>query len=678
MSEASGLAPASDRSASAGTGEMAQVHGGGMSRRGLIRVVERATSLYERMEASFHTCGKSAEGHERIEGWAQRLSPTNPQEFISRLKRDRLTWAKVESLASGGHLSTCDVIPDWAECLRSVVDKASRVQTRTLQDLQDRFAFLSTADGFKHVMVPFVVYGTERVQARARDVYSLLQPNAITDLQSELVHSLCDFARETLALEFAKAGCVADQVHSPWGKQTHELGTCGSGDRNLYSDFVAEMWKGGLQRLLSDYPVLGRLLSTTTEFWISSASNFLGRLRADLPDLAANFPWARIPSTVAHITTGLSDRHNRGRTVLALRFDTGLELVYKHGSPSLQQAYNEVLRWLNRNGSPLPLRVCRTVYRDEYYWVETIPWLPCKSPEEVARYYRRAGMLVCLMYFLGGHDFHAENLIASGEHPVIVDTETLLYCDLDVAAGFHCDSRSDTALRTCMLPRRHADQTTKDYQCGLAHRYTPEANQEVVQWEHVNTDKMRLVRRQVLCRRLTNEVWLHDQFIPADDHIAEIQDGFREMYRLLARSKNELLAKDGPIAPMAKLHPRLIFRDTEVYRKVMRDMLRPNFLREGCDASIRFDILSQPLLSPDAEYLWPLLRAEHDALLRGDIPLFFQSAATGALQVQPDREISTRQGPQASGFEMMCTRFAYMSDDHCEQQIEHIRKSYED
>ena len=42
----------------------------------------------------------------------------------------------------------------------------------------------------------------------------------------------------------------------------------------------------------------------------------------------------------------------------------------------------------------------------------------------MVRFYRRQGALLALLYALEATDFHAENLIASGEFPVLIDLET--------------------------------------------------------------------------------------------------------------------------------------------------------------------------------------------------------------------------------------------------------------
>ena len=42
------------------------------------------------------------------------------------------------------------------------------------------------------------------------------------------------------------------------------------------------------------------------------------------------------------------------------------------------------------------------------------------------RFFKRAGAWLALFHCFGGTDFHQENIIAAGEHPVPIDLETVL------------------------------------------------------------------------------------------------------------------------------------------------------------------------------------------------------------------------------------------------------------
>ena len=47
--------------------------------------------------------------------------------------------------------------------------------------------------------------------------------------------------------------------------------------------------------------------------------------------------------------------------------------------------------------------------------------------KEVETYFNRCGQLVAVLYLTRTNDIHHENLIASGDQPVLIDTDTLFY-----------------------------------------------------------------------------------------------------------------------------------------------------------------------------------------------------------------------------------------------------------
>ena len=82
---------------------------------------------------------------------------------------------------------------------------------------------------------------------------------------------------------------------------------------------------------------------------------------------------------------------------------------------------------------------------------------PSLDEQQVASFYIRLGRLLSLLYVLQANDFHYENLIAAGDHPVLIDCESF----------FNGEAASDAAsvspiapfvarsvLNTGLLPRR--------------------------------------------------------------------------------------------------------------------------------------------------------------------------------------------------------------------------------
>ena len=50
----------------------------------------------------------------------------------------------------------------------------------------------------------------------------------------------------------------------------------------------------------------------------------------------------------------------------------------------------------------------------------------CKTEEQLKRYYIRLGEQLFLAYLLGTKDLHYENIVASGEYPMLIDLENLV------------------------------------------------------------------------------------------------------------------------------------------------------------------------------------------------------------------------------------------------------------
>ena len=89
-------------------------------------------------------------------------------------------------------------------------------------------------------------------------------------------------------------------------------------------------------------------------------------------------------------------------------------------------AFQRVLSWCNRQDPDLDFRVARVLDSGTHGWMELVAQEPCADIAAARRFYRRAGRLLGLLHVLGASDCHRENLIANGEHPVLVDAEVLL------------------------------------------------------------------------------------------------------------------------------------------------------------------------------------------------------------------------------------------------------------
>src|SRR5205085_5377289 len=90
---------------------------------------------------------------------------------------------------------------------------------------------------------------------------------------------------------------------------------------------------------------------------------------------------------------------------------------------------------------------------------EFMPTRHCTSREEIERFYQRQGGYLAILYTLEAADFHSENLVASGEHPILVDLEALFQPRLRRGATEQLTNPTDeifihSVLRIGLLPQR--------------------------------------------------------------------------------------------------------------------------------------------------------------------------------------------------------------------------------
>src|SRR5207302_77510 len=184
-----------------------------------------------------------------------------------------------------------------------------------------------------------------------------------------------------------------------------------------------------------EYPVLARQIVNCLDHWLSASLEFVERWCADWPAIRSSFSPGADPGPLVGIQADAGDSHRGGRSVLIARCRSGLQVVYKPKSLAVDQHFQELLGWLNERGASPAFRQLKILDRGSYGWEEFVAAASCSSAAELERFYLRQGGYLALLYALAAADFHYENLIAVGEHPVLIDLEVLLQPHmLDAAA----------------------------------------------------------------------------------------------------------------------------------------------------------------------------------------------------------------------------------------------------
>jgi type 2 lantibiotic biosynthesis protein LanM len=588
----------------------------------------RATTLTERI--ALYRAGTDNEvgpreiserARKRMERWRS-VSPFNKGDlFKQRLDVDGLTEEMLllilnepEEALESWSVAT----PQW---LTDITEAFSRLDfNHDMLEPQTKNEAEKGLRGFLGVVLPLLNQGLERLTTRVSTLHhsSSQVPFELSDLPElfapVLLEGVFQALNRTLVLELNVARLQGD--------------LSGDTEEERFSSFVQRLRDRDIAlALLKEYPVLARHVWLFINQWVDSTCEFLERLSADAEKISRTFCVDGQLGVLEQVQVGAGDRHRNGRSVTIASFSSGAKLVYKPRPLDIEEHFQGLLEWLNERGSHPPFKTLRILNRGAYGWVEFIAAEGCTSEEEVQRFFERQGGYLALLYSLEATDFHFENLIASGEHPVLVDLEALFHPTL----GFEGTAQSLTTardvinhsvLRVGILPRRRwineeSDGVDLSGLGGEKGQLLPHPN---LYLEGMGTDMMRVSRKHLPLSGGHNRPSLNNEGVDVLSYGDYLVRGFTNIYRLLLAHQDELLAEDGPLAQFTNDEIRVLLRSTATYALFLKDSFHPDYLQDALDVECLFDGLWAGIA--DRPYLSRVIPCEREDLWNGDIPMF--------------------------------------------------------
>lgn len=455
----------------------------------------------------------------------------------------------------------------------------------------------------------------------------------------------------------------------------------------LKGDTAEERFESFLQRLkqrdvaialLQEYPVLARQLKICIDNWVTFSLEFLHHLCADWRAIRTTFSPENEPGVLMEIDGGEGDQHRGGRAVLIAKFSSGFQIVYKPKSLAVDVHFQELLTWINQKGDRPLFRTLKILDRDTYGWVEFIAAQGCTSPEEIQSFYERQGGYLALLYAIQATDFHYENLIAAGEHPVLIDLESLFHpnskgIDIAEADEFAFDSMAYSVLRVGLLPERiwsNVEYEGADVS-GLGGKEGQLSPDRRPYWEGIGTDEMRLMRERVAMPGRQNRPNLNGAEVDLLDYTQVLVAGFTAIYQLLLKHRDELLSEQGLLARFAEDEVRAILRGTRTYARLLEESFHPDVLRNALDRDRFFDRLWDGVEnSPD---LVKIIPAELEDLQQGDIPMFGTRPSSSDIWSSSNKQI--HELFTQPGLEFVKNHIQQLSDRDLERQLWFISAS---
>lgn len=337
------------------------------------------------------------------------------------------------------------------------------------------------------------------------------------------------------------------------------------------------------------------------------------------------------------VSFGMGDSHRSGRTVAILELGSAT-VVYKPRPLAVDLVLESFLGELFELPPTERIRVPAVVNCATYGWSEYVGHRYCETTEELHTYYRRIGHWLALSGLFGTSDLHAENVIAAGPTPVVVDCETIftpLRGFKPLGGGDAMDRAaamlSDTVLTSGLLPSRGLALAWRGVDMSAAGSLP--GQQPLLRAHQIvgaGTDQARLAMTEI------PEMPSSSLPSPKPDlarYWPDVLAGYDELTeRLIGLDGRGWL--DRAFAAFADVDVRAVLRSTEAYSELSRMLWHPVSLHDEpaavqrATAVLRGHGREHPI-APSSD---DVIAAEVKCLLVGDIPYFQTTPATGSLR----------------------------------------------
>lgn len=549
-----------------------------------------------------------------VEQWRQDSLLLDDTQFRNRLATDQWTEEKFREII------TATMDPSQ---LPTALPETQHYNSIGIQELHDslhlnRVIPLQDSASQKLIMAfrPFLLWAASRwdeAMANLHDIEQYVNTDAIRDkLISELADCLLQVGARTLVLELHVA------------KMLDELE--GNTPEERFQSFVEQKLcnPDGLEFIYKEYPMLARTLMIRTRFIVEAVLEAVIRFKSDYHEITKVLNLPSEKNKLHTFSAGMGDAHQQGRSVMRLGLENGTELMYKPKPLAASLHFSQLLSWMNEKGFTPSFKPLVVLDKGDYGWEECILTASCLTESEISRYYQRLGGLLAILHNTRGTDFHMENVIAAGEHPVPIDLETIFHNTPTIHFPDTADVVAkkkivDSVIGTGLLPlllyqNEEGFGVELSGMNGAGEQPLPFP---VLQVENEDTDEMRFVRKEKSFGSSNNKPKLRGQDAYASDYVDDIVLGFKLACSILQLNLVDLMdASNGPLASFKKDTIRIILRPTQFYANFLMESHHPNYTKDALEREKLLDRLWYTMLDER------VIASEREDILLGDIPYF--------------------------------------------------------
>ena len=458
-------------------------------------------------------------------------------------------------------------------------------------------------EGFYEVLIKS---GLDLLQQKVRDKNIL--ENIFPDFKEQLAHRLQKLCIRTLIVEIHDYDNRGDLR--------------GKDPKEKYEYFCKEIIKKEefIQKILARYPVLFQCIEEAVKNMAAFYADIIECFQKDRQTIQQMFCQGKEVRSIHGIKGGFSDVHNKGRCVVRVLLDNGVEILYKPRSMDNEKSYAEMLKWLDRETGISQYDYAILSYSD-HSWCSIVGYTSCDSQKELEDYYQRIGVHLFLTYLLGTKDLHYENIIAFGSYPVLIDLETLTNIQYNhnrlTANDEIFYQLSQSVLYTGILPFYHWNQEGKGVNSsvisGTVGQQYPFKVPVII---YGGTSDMRIAYRYAESVKNQNLATIRGEFREPLLYMENLQKGFRAAYFAVMKKKEEFRIL---LRRLKGLKCRYLLADTQRYSMVLSGSYHPELLKNQAERERFLYSMEKGRKKDEKE----IVDREVKALSGGDIPYFY-------------------------------------------------------
>ncbi len=285
------------------------------------------------------------------------------------------------------------------------------------------------------------------------------------------------------------------------------------------------------------------------------------------------------------IEINYGDTHSNGRTVAVLTLNNNVKVVYKPHSLITDVIITKVYEFLNNyNTQYNEMRHPCTIDCSDYGWQEYICFSECNSEQQVQECMYQLGIMIFVAYLLNITDLHLHNLYITGEHPYIIDTETMFY-NIYFMDGLYSDNLGSwdylvrySVLFSGLLPERFDKLHKYDLPdlCGLLGGH----NNMTYEYQTIidnGTDNIRFCKKEFKLRQGQNIIKLNGNVVSIGDYMEQVCSGLITSYNIVLNNQKDFLTRISKM-PLENGRYRQVFRRSELYNKYLSASYHPIYI----------------------------------------------------------------------------------------------------